>query len=70
MQDRMMVSAHRVASFWYSAYKDAGSPAWVKADPKVNQELMAAFQGEKKAWLANTLITDKLLISLKNKRAE
>lgn len=70
VQDRMMVSAHRVASFWYSAYKDAGSPAWVKADPKVNQELMAAFQREKKAWLANTLITDKLLISLKNKRAE
>lgn len=70
VQDRMLVSAHRVASFWYSAYKDAGSPAWVKADPKVNQELIAAFQSEKKAWLANSLITDKLLISVKNKRAE
>lgn len=70
VQDRMLVSAHRVASFWYSAYKDAGSPSWVGSDAKVSKELMTALQGEKKAWLANSLIADKLLISVKNKRAE
>ncbi|MHA8086234.1 zinc dependent phospholipase C family protein [Aquirufa sp. Wall-65K1] len=70
VQDRMLVSAHRVASFWYSAYKDAGSPAWVNHDAKISQELKGAFQAEKKAWLANTLISDKLLISVKNKKAE
>lgn len=70
VQDRMLVSAHRVASFWYSAYKDAGSPTWVNHDAKISQELKGAFQAEKKAWLANTLISDKLLISVKNKKAE
>lgn len=70
VQDRMLVSAHRVASFWYSAYKDAGSPSWVNSNTQINKELLLAFQAEKKAWLANSLISDKLLISVKNKRAE
>ncbi|RXK47539.1 zinc dependent phospholipase C family protein [Aquirufa rosea] len=70
VQDRMLVSAHRVASFWYSAYRDAGSPAWVKSEIQVNADLMSAFRKEKSAWQANTLVSDKLLISIKNRKAE
>lgn len=58
---RMMQSAQRVACFWYSAYVDAGKPAWVKAS---NVGLIDKLFAEKKVWKENKLIEQKLLISL------
>ena len=41
IQGRMIQSSQRVASFWYSAWKDAGSPTWVTNE--INAEKKAAF---------------------------
>lgn len=60
--NRMIQSSQRVASFWYSAWKDAGSPAWVTKD--VTAEKKAAFEAEKAQWKSNTLISTGKLISL------
>ena len=62
IQGRMIQSSHRVASFWYSAWKDAGSPAWVTKE--ITAEKKAAFESEKAQWKANALISTGKLISL------
>jgi hypothetical protein len=62
----MLLASSRVASFWYSAWKDAGSPAWVKQDAQV----VNALNQEKVIWKKNELISAGRLISLQNKRAE
>ncbi|MFM2401165.1 MAG: hypothetical protein RI950_682, partial [Bacteroidota bacterium] len=62
IQGRMIQSSHRVASFWYSAWKDAGSPAWVTKE--ITAEKKAAFESEKAQWKANSLISTGKLISL------
>ncbi len=64
--ERMMLASSRVASFWYSAWKDAGSPAWVKQDAKV----VDALNQERLIWKKNELISSEKLISLKGKRSE
>jgi hypothetical protein len=64
--ERMMLASSRVASFWYSAWKDAGSPAWVKQDAKV----VDALNQERVIWKKNELISSEKLISLKGKRSE
>lgn len=64
--NRMLLASSRVASFWFSAWKDAGSPAWVKQDPQV----VNAFNQEKVIWKKNELISANKLISLKGKQAE
>ncbi|MEN9296955.1 MAG: hypothetical protein RJA42_1224, partial [Bacteroidota bacterium] len=60
--NRMIQSSQRVASFWYSAWKDAGSPAWVTKD--ISAEKKASFEAEKAQWKSNTLISTGKLISL------
>jgi len=62
IQARMIQSSLRVASFWYSAWKDAGSPAWVSKE--ISAEKKAAFEAEKAWWKSNTLISTGRLISL------
>ena len=62
IQARMIQSSHRVASFWYSAWKDAGSPAWVTKE--ISAEKKAAFESEKALWKSNTLISTGQLLSL------
>jgi hypothetical protein len=64
--DRMLLSSSRVASFWYSAWKDAGSPKWVKQDAQV----LNALNQEKVIWKKNELILANKLISIKGKQAE
>ena len=70
VEQRMLTSAHRVASFWYSAWKDAGSPAWVSASPMITQEKKQQYADQHAAWQANSLIKQNLLISLQTKSAE
>lgn len=61
IEQRMMLASYRVACFWYSAYVDAGKPAWVKSvDVSVKEKLAA----EKLEWKENKLIANKKLISL------
>ena len=60
--NRMIQSSQRVTSFWYSAWKDAGSPAWVTKD--ISAEKKAAFEAEKAQWRSNSLISTGKLISL------
>jgi hypothetical protein len=61
----MIQSSHRVASFWYSAWKDAGSPVWVAKE--ISADKKAAFEAEKAIWRSNTLISTGQLISLHKK---
>ena len=63
--NRMIQSSHRVSSFWYSAWKDAGSPTWVTKD--ISLEKKAAFEAEKVQWRSNSLISTGKLISLHKK---
>jgi hypothetical protein len=63
VQKRMLLASSRVASFWYSAWKDAGSPAWVNQDATVH----GRFSEEKSIWKKNELITSGKLISVKGK---
>lgn len=65
IQARMIQSSHRVASFWYSAWKDAGSPAWITKE--ISAEKKAAFESEKALWKSNTLISTGQLLSLHKK---
>ena len=58
-------SSQRVASFWYSAWKDAGSPAWVTKE--ISAEKKAAFESEKALWKSNALISTGQLLSLHKK---
>lgn len=64
--ERMLLASSRVASFWFSAWKDAGSPAWVKQDAQV----VNALNQEKVIWKKNELISANKLISVKGKQAE
>ncbi len=63
--NRMIQSSHRVSSFWYSAWKDAGSPTWVTK--AISLEKKAAFEAEKVQWRSNSLISTGKLISLHKK---
>ena len=58
---RMMQASYRVACFWYSAYVDAGKPAWVKTN---ESSMLDKFTAEKKEWKENKLIANQKLISL------
>ncbi len=61
VHSRMMQASFRVACFWYSAYVDAGKPAWVKqTDVSTSEKLIT----EKKEWKENKLISNQHLISL------
>jgi len=64
--NRMLLASSRVASFWYSAWKDAGSPAWVKQDAQV----VHALNQEKVIWKKNELIASNKLISIQSKKVE
>lgn len=58
---RMMQASFRVACFWYSAYVDAGKPAWVKhSDTSIKDKFIT----EKMEWKENKLIANQHLISL------
>jgi hypothetical protein len=70
IEKRMLLASHRVASFWYSAWKDAGSPAWVTEVPEISATLKQKYANEKSVWSSNNLIKENLLISLKTKSAE
>jgi hypothetical protein len=70
IEKRMLLASNRVASFWYSAWKDAGSPAWVMAAPEISEALKQKYANEKSVWSSNNLIKENLLISLKTKSAE
>jgi hypothetical protein len=59
----MLLASSRVASFWFSAWKDAGSPAWVNQDAAV----MARLAEERVVWKKNALISSGALISVKAK---
>ncbi len=61
VHQRMMQASFRVACFWYSAYLDAGKPAWVKQSDVSTSE---KFVAEKKEWKENKLIANQHLISL------
>jgi hypothetical protein len=63
VQKRMLLASSRVASFWFSAWKDAGSPAWVNQDAAVHVRLAE----EKIIWKKNELISSGKLISVKGK---
>ena len=63
VQKRMLLASSRVASFWFSAWKDAGSPAWVNQDAAVHGRLAE----EKIMWKKNELISSGKLISVKGK---
>ncbi|MHA8066900.1 zinc dependent phospholipase C family protein [Aquirufa sp. ROCK2-A2] len=69
IQQRMLISSNRVASFWYSAWKDAGSPDWVKKDESL-KAVMGNYSSEKEMWKSNQLIKQQKLISLQTKSAE
>jgi hypothetical protein len=49
---------------------DAGSPNWVTAVPEVSETVKQKYSSEKSVWLANNLVKENLLISLKTKSAE
>lgn len=70
IENRMLLASNRVASFWYSAWKDAGSPSWVNASPEISETLKQKYFSEKSVWSANNLIKENLLISLKAKSSE
>jgi hypothetical protein len=63
VQKRMLLASSRVASFWFSAWKDAGSPAWVNQDAAVSARLAE----ERVVWKKNALISSGALISVKAK---
>jgi hypothetical protein len=63
VQNRMLLASSRVASFWFSAWKDAGSPAWVNQDAAVSARLAE----ERVVWKKNALISSGALISVKAK---
>lgn len=63
VQKRMLLASSRVSSFWFSAWKDAGSPAWVNQDASV----MARLAEERVTWKKNALISSGALISVKAK---
>jgi hypothetical protein len=63
VQKRMLMASTRVASFWFSAWKDAGSPAWVNQDATV----MARLAEERVIWKKNALLSAGALISVKRK---
>jgi hypothetical protein len=63
VQKRMLLASSRVASFWFSAWKDAGSPAWVNQDAAVSARLAE----ERVIWKKNALISTGALISVKAK---
>ncbi len=63
VQKRMLLASSRVASFWFSAWKDAGSPAWVNQDAAVSARLAE----ERVVWKKNELISSGALISVKGK---
>lgn len=69
IQKRMLLSSNRVASFWYSAWKDAGSPNWVTKEASVSS-LLEPYRIEKDWWKNNQLMTNYKLISLKTKASE
>lgn len=58
---RMLQASQRVASFWYSAYVDAGKPKWVQNVPPT---VIDAYNFEKIEWKENKLISNLKLISL------
>jgi len=64
----MLLSSTRVASFWYSAWKDAGSPNWVKNE--VSAESITNYQAEKSLWKNNQLISQQKLLALQSKSSE
>ena len=68
IQKRMLLSSTRLASFWYSAWKDAGSPNWVKNE--VSAESITNFQAEKSLWKNNQLISQQKLLALQSKSSE
>ncbi len=63
VQKRMLLASSRVASFWFSAWKDAGSPAWVNQDAAVSARLAE----ERVVWKKNALVSSGALISIKGK---
>lgn len=63
VQKRMLLASSRVASFWFSAWKDAGSPAWVNQNAAVSARLAE----ERVVWKKNALISSGALISVKGK---
>ena len=69
IQQRMLLTSNRVASFWYSAWKDAGSPNWVKKEEGVNA-ILSNYHSEKEAWKTNQLISNHKLISLQSKSSD
>jgi len=70
IEKRMLLASNRVASFWYSAWKDAGSPTWVSTVPEISESLKQKYHTEKSVWSSNNLVKENLLISLKAKSAE
>lgn len=70
IEKRMLLASSRVASFWYSAWKDAGSPIWVTEAPEISASVRQKYANEKSIWASNNLIKENLLISLKTKSSE
>jgi hypothetical protein len=70
IEKRMLLASNRVASFWYSAWKDAGSPLWVNTVPEISASLKLKYSSEHSVWMSNNLVKENLLISLKTKSAE
>jgi len=68
IQKRMLLTSNRVASFWYSAWKDAGSPNWVPKEESLG--LLENYRAEKETWKNNQLLTNHKLISLQSKSRE
>lgn len=70
IEDRMLTAANRVASFWFSAWKDAGSPKWVLSSKEIDLQVKSSYSLDQNSWKSNLLIKDKKLISLQPKVAE
>lgn len=70
IESRMLLASNRVASFWFSAWKDAGSPSWVNVVPEISEPIKQKYTSEKLVWVANDLIKENMLISLKTKATE
>ena len=68
IQKRMLLTSNRVASFWYSAWKDAGSPNWVTKEESLG--ILENYRAEKETWKNNQLLTNHKLISLQSKSRE
>jgi hypothetical protein len=68
IQKRMLLTSNRVASFWYSAWKDAGSPNWVTKEESLG--ILENYRAEKETWKNNQLLTNHKLISLQSKSSE